>query len=160
MQRSSLIRIAFAVALLMASLSAVGCTDIGIGDPCIPETIPCAADGTGCGYKASEAYIEASSVQCRSRLCIVYKLDNGTAGAIPSDPRNLCTGGAKDQDGCLSTNQLLDSVYCTCRCASGGVKTNQELCSCDDGFKCVPVLNLGGPGIVGSYCVKDAVANM
>ncbi|MDB4977434.1 MAG: hypothetical protein JWN48_5775 [Myxococcaceae bacterium] len=156
MQRSSLIRIAFA----LASLGAIACTDEGIGDPCIPETIPCNADGTGCGYKASESYIEASSVQCRSRLCLVYKLDNGTQGDIPSDPRVLCTGNAaKDKAGCLTDDQLLKSVYCTCRCDSGGVKTKQELCSCDSGFTCETILNLGGPGIVGKYCVRSSTVN-
>lgn len=156
MQRSSLIRIAFAVGMTLG-LGAIGCADEGIGDPCIPETIPCNADGTNCGYKASEAYLEASSVQCRSRLCIVYKLDNQTSGMVPSDPRQLCTGKGNDKTGCLTNSQLLDSVYCTCRCGSGGgATTNQELCKCSDGFECRPVLTLGGPGIVGDYCVRKS----
>ena len=154
MQRSSLIRIAHAVGLTLG-LGAIGCADEGIGDPCIPETIPCAADGTGCGYKNTESYLEASSVQCRSRLCIVYKLDNGTSGMVPSDPRLLCTG-KNDKTGCLTNKELLDSVYCTCRCGSGGASTNQELCSCSSGFECRPVLTLGGPGIVGDYCVRTS----
>lgn len=152
MQRSSLIRIAFAVGMALG-LSAIGCADEGIGDPCIPETIPCNPDGTNCGYKNTESYIEASSVQCRSRLCIVYKIDNGTGGMTPSDPRTLCTG-KNDKSGCLTNSQVLQSVYCTCRCGSGGAATKQELCDCGDGFDCRPVLTLGGPGIVGDYCVR------
>ncbi|MDB4977436.1 MAG: hypothetical protein JWN48_5777 [Myxococcaceae bacterium] len=154
MRRSSPIQIAFA----LASLAAIGCADEAIGDPCIPEAIPCNADGTGCGYSSSESYIEASSVQCRSRLCLVYKLDNGTHSQIPSDPRNLCANKDK-KDGCLTDDQLNESVYCTCRCGSGGAQTKQELCSCSEGFKCLPLLNLGGPGIVGSYCVKSGSAD-
>ncbi|MEY4511961.1 MAG: hypothetical protein RLZZ450_4083 [Pseudomonadota bacterium] len=153
MQRSSPIWIAFAV----AALGAIGCTDEGVGDPCIPETVPCNANGEQCGYKASEAYIEATSVQCKSRLCIVYKLDNNTQGSIPSDPRTLCDSKGQPQ-GCVDNEALAKSVYCTCRCDTGGVKSGIDTCTCPDGFTCEPVLNLGGPGIVGSYCVnKDSI---
>ena len=31
----------------------------------------------------------------------------------------------------------------------------QDLCSCPDGFICAEVLTQGGPGVVGSYCVKS-----
>jgi hypothetical protein len=146
MQRSSPIWIAFAV----AALGAIGCTDEGVGDPCIPETVPCNANGEQCGYKASEAYIEATSVQCKSRLCIVYKLDNNTQGSIASDPRTLCDSKGQPQ-GCVDNEALAKSVYCTRRCTEDG--------DCPDSFSCEPVLNLGGPGIVGSYCVKtEAIA--
>lgn len=141
MQRSSPIWIAFAV----AALGAIGCADEGVGDPCIPETVPCNANGEQCGYKASEAYIEATSVQCKSRLCIVYKLDNKTLGIIPSDPRTLCTG-KNDKNGCVDNEALAKSVYCTRRCVDDA--------DCPDEYKCEPILNLGGPGIRGSYCVK------
>jgi len=153
MQRSSLIRIAFALGLYALSFGAVGCTDEGVGDPCVPEAIPCQADGTGCGYKLTESYLEASSVQCRSRLCLVYKLDNDTGGTLVSDPRNLCEG-KNPVDGCVTNEALSNSVYCTCRCGSGGAKTKQELCDCTDGFECRQVLTLGGDGIVGDYCVR------
>jgi hypothetical protein len=147
MQRSSPIWIAFAV----AALGAIGCTDEGVGDPCIPETIPCNSEGEKCGYKASEAYIEATSVQCRSRLCIVYKLDNDTQGTIPSDPRTLCSNSGESADGCVSDEALAKSVYCTRRCVSDA--------DCPTEYTCEPVLSLGGPGIRGSYCVKGAAVN-
>jgi hypothetical protein len=155
MRRSSLNWLAF----VMLSLGAVGCTDEGVGDPCVPEAIPCDQNGENCGYKASESYLETSSVQCRSRLCIVRKLDNGSAGQYPSDPRNLCD---KNSDpGCLSEERLENSVYCTCRCGvPNGVKTgSQSLCSCPDGFECREVLTQGGPGVIGSYCVKGVTEN-
>jgi hypothetical protein len=142
----------FAVTILaLGALSAIGCTDEGVGDPCIPEAIPCDSNGEKCGYKASEAYLEASSVQCRSRLCLVYKLDNGTANAVPSDPRVLCS--QDDTNGCLSNQQLLDSIYCTCRCGGGNGTDN---CACPSGFSCQPILTQGGPGIVGDYCVRTS----
>lgn len=143
MQRSSLIWIASA----LAALGAIGCADEGVGDPCVPEAIPCNSMGQKCGYKNNEAYIEASSVQCKSRLCLVYKLDNGTNGGIASDPRVRCD--ADDPvDGCVDEDQLGKSVYCTIRC--------EKSSECPSGYSCEPVLNLGGPGIRGSYCVNEA----
>jgi hypothetical protein len=148
MQRSSPIWIAFAV----AALGAIGCADEGVGDPCVPETVPCNAEGKECGYKSTEAYIEATSVQCRSRLCIVYKLDNNFGGTAPSDPRSPCTGKASDSDSCVDDESLARSVYCTIRCTSAD--------DCPGEFTCEPVLALGGPGIRGSYCVKrEAIEN-
>lgn len=155
MRRSSRNWLAFVV----LSLVAVGCTDEGVGDPCIPEAIPCDQNGENCGYKASESYLETSSVQCRSRLCIVHQLDNGSNGEYPSDPRNLCKDS--NEPGCLSQKLLEDSVYCTCRCkVPSGVSTgNQELCSCPDGFDCNEILTQGGPGVIGSYCVRRGVGD-
>jgi hypothetical protein len=134
------------------ALVAIACTDEGVGDPCIPEAIPCDSAGKNCGYKASEAYLEASSVQCRSRLCLVYRLDNDSNNQFPSDPRELCSQN-DNADGCLTNQQLLDSVYCTCRCGGGNGTDN---CDCPSGYTCQPVLTQGGPGIVGDYCVKTA----
>jgi hypothetical protein len=149
MQRSAYKWIAIAV--LAWGLSA--CADEGVGDPCIPERIPCKGVGDAmlCGYDQTESYIESSSVQCRSRLCIVHKLDNGnnTVG----DPTKLCTDDKHESDPtCVPPEALDDSVYCTCRC--GGPKTSVEFCECPSGFECQEVLNLGGDGIKGSYCVR------
>jgi hypothetical protein len=91
-------------------------------------------------------------VQCRSRLCIVHKLDNGTDTA--ADPRQICgEPGSKPFPDCVKPEALDDSVYCTCRC--GGPKTSVEFCECPDGFSCQPVLSLGGDGIRGDYCVRN-----
>lgn len=151
MRRSSLYWIALGCVL---ALGAIGCTDEGVGDPCTPETVPCDQNGENCGYKASESYIEASSVQCKSRLCIVHKLDNLSEGMSGADPRKICSD-TEDDPTCVDPDQLLKSVYCTCRCRGGEGSTNNDLCSCPSGFSCQEILNLGGPGIVGSYCVRD-----
>jgi hypothetical protein len=138
------------IAIAMLALGLCACADEGVGDPCIPERIPC-ADDKGCGYDQTESYIESSSVQCRSRLCIVHKLDNGknTVG----DPTKLCTDEKYENDpNCVGPEDLDKSVYCTCRC--GGPKTSVEFCQCPDGFKCTEILKLGGDGIKGSYCVR------
>ena len=138
-----------------AALCAIGCSDEGVGDPCIPEAIPCDSSGKNCGYKASEAYLEASSVQCRSRLCLVYKLDNESNNLIPSDPRELCSRN-DNAPGCLTEDQLNRSIYCTCRCGGGNGTAN---CKCPSGFSCETILTQGGPGIVGDYCVRSSTVS-
>ena len=63
--------------ILAAFSMLAGCTAPGIGDPCIPESIP---EG---GFVGSEAYLETSSVQCRTRVCMVYQLTGVPIGAAP-----------------------------------------------------------------------------
>jgi hypothetical protein len=148
----------FAIALL--SIAAVGCADEGVGDPCVPEAIPFnpklqnTASG-GYGFSASETYLETSSVQCKSRVCIVHKLDNGST-TVPADPRNhLCDDPlVTNKEGCVSNDALAKSVYCTCKC--GGPKLS-ELCECPSGFSCTEVqgLDRGGDGVRGNYCLKS-----
>jgi hypothetical protein len=136
------------IAITVLALAASACEDLGVGDPCIPERIPCSKD-KGCGYDQTESYIESSSVQCRSRLCIVHKLDNGnnTVG----DPTVLCDDDP-DNANCVHPENLDESVYCTCRC--DGPKTSVQFCECPHGFECTEILKLGGDGIKGSYCVR------
>ena len=64
-----------AFALLMSA-----CADTGVGDSCVPEQVPAG------GFLASETYLETSSVQCATRVCLVRELDG--------DPNNL------QEDGC------------------------------------------------------------
>lgn len=125
------------VALL---LLAGGCTGSPIGDPCIPESIPPG------GFDAREIYLETSSVQCRTRVCMVYQLSG--------DPENICdaTGGPA---GCISQDTVNAQVFCSCRCSiPEGGQANTPLCDCGDGFRCVDdVVTTGGAGVRGGYCV-------
>jgi hypothetical protein len=137
------------IGLVFMALAATACGTEGVGDPCTPETVP--TKGGVSGFEATESYIESNSVQCRSRLCIVRRLDNGTGG--PADPRVPCPTqpGAPKATNCVEPRHLEQSVHCTCKC--GGPKTSEQ-CQCPSGFKCREILTLGGDGIRGSYCVK------
>jgi hypothetical protein len=132
--------------LVFLGLAAIACAEEGVGDPCTPETVP-TKNGVS-GFEKSESYIESNSVQCRSRLCIVHKLDNGKGA--PADPRVDCLTNPMAVN-CVRADQLEKSVHCTCKC--GGPKTSEQ-CKCPSGFTCREILTLGGPGIRGDYCVK------
>jgi len=137
----------FLVPLLVA-----GCTGSPIGDPCIPENIPQEdrdGDGLPDGFDAAEVYIETSSVQCRTRTCMVFAL-NGNPEKIVGEP----SCGAGDTD-CVTQQEVDTQVFCSCRCSLGpGAAANTPLCNCGDGFTCVDdLVTTGGDGVVGGYCV-------
>jgi hypothetical protein len=113
------------------------CGTPAVGAPCLPEQIP---DN---GFDPREAYIESSSVQCETRVCMVYKLEG--------DPQEGCS--ATPTKKCPTPAEVERSIYCTCRCDSGS--TGFAECECPDGFSCVEVLNKGGPGVRGGYCVRS-----
>jgi hypothetical protein len=110
---------------------ALGC-GIGVGDPCIPEKTP--PDG----FDKTEAYLETGSAQCQSRVCgVFFYQGNPLAGAADPD-------------------EVQEKIYCTCRCDSPD--QNFATCQCPDGFECREVLDIGGPGVQGSYCVRRGLA--
>ncbi len=129
-----------AAALVMAST--LGCEAPGVGDPCNPESIP---EG---GFVRTEAYLETSSVQCRTRVCMVYKL--------PGYPADSCPAGAV----CASPEETEDRIYCTCRCKAPAGST-ASTCECPENYDCVEVLDseFAGDGIRGSYCVKSSTVS-
>ncbi len=129
-------------------LLATGCEAPGVGDPCIPEQIP------GNGFDPNEVYIEGTSVQCRTRVCMVYKL-NGD----PSISFDEClANGRTDCDRYATTDEIDARVHCSCRCSTDG-DSNTPTCDCGDGFTCVDdLVTLGGAGIRGGYCVRSDVA--
>ena len=129
------------VAISLLWLAGSGCASSGVGDPCVPD------QGYPDGFLATETYLETSSLQCATRVCLVR--------GLMGDPSNLqedeCPGGP---DTCVPASEVERSVYCSCRCdapAESGVPT----CDCPGGFICEPTLQTGGPGLEGSYCVRD-----
>lgn len=135
---------------LFAGLSS-GCASPAVGAPCLPEQVP------DTGFDDREAYIESSSVQCETRVCMVFRLRGDpregcveTGAAVACDPNDPdCVPTVR----CATPAEVRDRVYCTCRCNSGG--TGFAECECPDGFSCVDVLEQGGPGVRGGYCVKN-----
>jgi hypothetical protein len=121
---------------------ATGCSTPAVGAPCLPEQIP------ETGFSAKEAYIESSSVQCETRVCLVYQL----AG----DPRDTCVPSADGERVCAEKSEVAERIYCTCRCDSQGSGFGE--CECPSGFSCVEVLSQGDRGVRGSYCVKSDTA--
>jgi hypothetical protein len=126
--------LALIAALAVPALS--GCTSNGVGDPCQPESIPTT------GFDPREVYLETSSVQCRTRTCMVYQLDGdpslpaGTPGALPE-------------------REIDNRVFCSCRCGvPEGTQTNTPLCECGQGFACTEVVTAGSSGLQGSYCIR------
>ncbi len=126
-----------------------GCPSTGVGDPCVPEQIP--SDG----FDPQESYIEASSVQCRTRVCMVYRLDGD-----PSQSFEECIAAGGSPQACTihPTDEDINArVFCSCRCdGAGGAPT----CECGDGFTCTEILNQGGAGLRGSYCVPNGTVDM
>ncbi len=83
---------AFAVTLSVA----VSCTPEGVGDPCEPESCPPKEDDPSvCDWQAQEVYLEHFSLQCRTRVCMVFR---------------------------VSTDSVWDP-YCTRRCGPGAAYT-------------------------------------
>lgn len=137
---------------LLVAASVAGCTGSPIGDPCIPENIPQEdrdGDGFADGFDSAEVYIETSSVQCRTRTCMVYALDGNPEKVTGSES---CPSGDPT---CVTPVALEAQVFCSCRCSLGpGASANTPLCNCGDGFTCVDdLVTTGGDGVVGGYCV-------
>jgi len=136
--------------LLLVALTS-GCATPEVGAPCLPEQIP------DTGFDDREAYIESSSVQCETRVCIVYRLDGDPRdGCVASPPEEGCTPGdtsCSQGKKCSEPADVEDRIYCSCRCNSAD--TGFAECECPDGFSCVDLLDQGGPGVRGGYCVKN-----
>ena len=148
MQATSLL----AAAAATLSIALAGCSTPAVGAPCLPEQVP------GDGFDESEAYIETSSVQCETRVCMVYQLAGapaGTAGCKPAGECRQCSGSDPKCVAipcCAEQKEIDRRVYCTCRCDAEGGKFAE--CSCPDGFNCTQVLEQGNAGVRGKYCVR------
>ena len=153
MQATSLVA---AVAAVL-TIGLTGCSTPAVGAPCLPEQVP-----TG-GFDESEAYIETSSVQCETRVCMVFQLDGapeGTGGCMKPPNCVKCTANdpnCKPIPCCADQAALEERVYCTCRCDVDVGKFAE--CSCPTGFTCTQVLEQGNAGVRGKYCVRNGTIN-
>lgn len=135
--------IVLVLAMLVVAMLAVACTGSPVGDPCVPESIPPG------GFDSQEVYLETSSVQCRTRVCMVYQLEG--------NPELICEDCDNCAD-CLPRAEVNAQVLCTCRCSSTTGDSNIPLCNCGDGFRCLEdgergFVTAGGEGVQGGYCV-------
>jgi hypothetical protein len=73
----------------------------------------------------------------------------------PGDSRNTCDPTDPDDSAdCNRAEDVEQGVFCTCRCdAPAG--SNTPTCECPSGFVCQEVLQSGGVGIQGGYCVRE-----
>lgn len=132
----------------MAAVAMMGCNDNDVGSPCAPSRpqgqrcdVSSGDGGTSGCFLGSEVYIETQSLQCRSRICLVYKFSETAA---------------------VRATEAANRVYCTCRCgvpaSLSGTTDPSVLCACPEGFTCVT--NLAGEqyseGVRGSYCVRSS----
>lgn len=127
------------VCVLMLSM---GCRAVGVGDPCIPETV------SPSGFRSTEIQVEASSVQCRTRVCLTYRLE-GRPDRITGTP------SCRENDmTCVSEAQRDTQIFCSCRCRAVGDST-VPLCTCPDAFHCVDLVPQGGDAVRGGYCIPE-----
>ncbi len=126
--------------LSLSSLLLLGCTASPIGDPCVPEVVP---DN---GFDAREIYLETNSAQCRTSICLVYRLGG--------DPELLCDA-AGNPEGCVTRDALNDQSFCSCRCSTpADGPRDVPLCECGEGYRCDDrAMRRGDPGLRGGYCV-------
>ena len=81
-------RLLFFTAAIAILAVATGCTPEGVGDPCEPEACPAVYTDTDppvliegeCGWHSGEVYLESFSLQCRSRVCMVFRAEEGLWG--------------------------------------------------------------------------------
>lgn len=135
-----------ALLALGLGLLGVGCAASGVGDPCTPEAVP------RCGFAATEVYVETSSVQCRTRVCVVYRLDghpeNLLSAGCPLDSSRSDCATTTDPSTCVDdtprdeadTSDLgttsVDRVFCSCRCRALETNPDLPLCVCGTGYHC------------------------
>ena len=153
-------------AVALGSLSALGCTASGVGDPCTPET---EFEGDFKGFSEKEVSVEAMSFQCQTRVCLVNHFEGRTTCPYGGDACKL-PGGAADAPpvsvkvpASCSNRRTSKAVYCSCRCAdvSGRTDDGANYCKCGDGFTCtqlVTTVTSSDLGLTGAYCIKTGTA--
>lgn len=161
------------------------CSDEGIGDPCTPEQeydpnfLGFDAKEVNVESKSFQCRTRLCLVNhFQGRVSCPYGQDNGGNGPsaqiggchVPGDKATPIVG-AKDSSGAFvdSRNesrvnaQCVDragpkAVFCSCRCAdiNGNTPSDQNFCTCPDGFSCerlVTSIGASNEGLTGSYCI-------
>src|SRR6185503_15652169 len=93
---------------IAVGLAASACDAPGVGDPCVPDTLP------ESGARGQTYTIESPSLQCRTRVCLALDL--------VGDPE-----ARAGQPGYISPDDLEDRSYCSCKC--GGPDADSVQCA-------------------------------
>ncbi len=101
----------------------IGCAPTGVGDPCTPEVEP---EG---GYLVSDVVLETSSLQCRTRACLVFNLES------------FCTKRCEIDSDCLAD---------TFEEGPGQDGLGPAYCEAN--------VQIGGPATIGTYCVPASAS--
>ncbi len=117
-----------------------GGSGAGVGAACLPEAFPAG------GFLAAEVYLETSSSQCSTGVCVVYQLEGDPHQIVGSD-------SCVDEDLCTTQDEVDERVYCTCRCLAPD-NSSVTLCDCPSGFDCLELTSPDGSGSLGSFCVR------
>ncbi len=126
------------------------CGNSDVGAFCVPELIPPG------GFDDSEVYLETNSASCDTRICGVFFLQGDPSrDCDPTEPGANCADRAED---CVAgdTSCAVHRAHCTCRCDAPDDPW-ASTCRCPSGYGCEPIVDLGGPGVAGSYCVKEGL---
>ena len=101
------------------------------------------------GWLDTSVYVETGSQACDTGVCLTYQFDY-----FPN------CGSTAYESHCVVDEpppfqaQIDQRSYCSCRCDAPPGDPG-SLCSCKEGFSCVPTLFDAPPGLRGSYCVRD-----
>jgi hypothetical protein len=122
---------AFVVLLLLGA-----CQPGGVGDPCDPVSCPSPTDPTAeewrrCDWLKTEIYLEGRSLQCRTRVCMVFRVDYQYQD--PSNPG------------------VYQGPYCTRPCGEGATYPD-----CPADYCCMKIITAGTSSATGTYCVKKS----
>ena len=84
-----------------------------------------------CDWDPEEIYIEGRSLQCRTRVCMVYQIDFNYQHPDENISKNI------------------QSPYCTQPCGSGA-----SYSECPAGYCCVKIVTSQESSVSGYYCTK------
>jgi hypothetical protein len=116
-------------------LAFAACQPGGVGDPCDPISCPAPPEGSDdwlrCDWDQKEIYLEGRSLQCRTRVCMVFRVDKNY------------------QDPMLGAE--IPGPYCTRPCGPGA--TYRE---CPAGYCCMQIVTAGESQAAGYYCVDKS----
>ena len=126
------------ICIVLVSLLILGaCQPGGVGDPCDPVSCPAPLDDSlswlRCDWLSTEIYLEGRSLQCRTRVCMVFRVDSDY-----QDPTEI-----------MGLPESPRAPYCTRPCGAG---TTYEDCPPD--YCCMKIITAGESSATGNYCVR------